>query len=52
MQKELTTIKNKPEKYVSLFKFNDIKQEFGIQTDKYEEYETSVDLTDDDKSKQ
>ena len=54
MQKELTTIKNKPGNYVSLFKFNtdDIKQEFGIQTDKYEEYETSVDLTDDDKSKQ
>ena len=25
---------------------NDIKQEFGIQTDKYEEYETSIDLTD------
>ena len=25
---------------------NDIKQEFGIETGEYEEYETSIDLTD------
>ena len=26
----------------------EIQQKFGIQTDKYEKYETSVDLTDDE----
>ena len=27
-------------------KTNDIKQEFGIETGEYEEYETSIDITD------
>ena len=29
-------------------KNDEIQQEFGIKTDKYENYETSVDLTDDE----
>ena len=33
-------------------KTNDIKQEFGIETGKFEEYETSIDITDNEQSKQ
>ena len=43
-----TMISNKTICEHQLKKNDEIQQEFGIQTDKYEKYETNVDLTDDE----